>query len=84
MVRRDRLRGSVAVVLPCHLQVGLVVLGMIKASREYDTQVAIAADCPQDIELDAFHRVIKRFSKDIKDTKKGGNRRPQIEPFFVN
>ena len=40
------------------------VVGMTKASLEYNTQVAITADCPQDIKLDAFCRVIQRFSED--------------------
>ena len=46
------------------------VAGMTKASLEYDTQVAIAADRPQDIKLDAFCRVVQRFSEDIRDIKK--------------
>ena len=47
-----------------------VVAGMTKTSLEYDAQVAITADCPQDIKLVSFHRVIQRFSEDIRDIKK--------------
>ena len=46
------------------------VSGMTKASIEYDTQVFIAADRPQDIEVGAFHRVVQRFSEDIEISRK--------------
>ena len=46
------------------------MLSTTEASLEYDTQVAIAAGRPQDIELMAFRRVIQHFSEDIKDIKK--------------
>ena len=45
------------------------VSDVTKACLEYDNQVAITTDLPQDTKLIAFHRVIQRFSKDIKDIK---------------
>jgi hypothetical protein len=53
---------------------------MIKASREYDTQVAIAADCPQYIEVSAFCVILPCFSEDIKDTKKAATGGPKLNP----
>ena len=49
---------------------------MKKASLEHDTQVAIAACCPQDFELVAFHRVVQHFSEDTKDTKQAKQEAP--------
>jgi hypothetical protein len=49
------------------------VSDMTNTSLKYDTQVAITADFPQDIDLVAFHRGIQRFSKDIKKSATGGS-----------
>ena len=59
------------------------VVGMTKASLEYDTQVAITADCPQDIKLDAFCRVIQRFSEDIRDIKKASMGGTKLNPALL-
>ena len=59
------------------------VAGMMTASLEYNTLVAIVEDPPRDIELTAFRRVIQRFSEDIKDIKKWDTGGPRLNPALL-
>ena len=43
---------------------------MTAAGLEYGTQAAISAGKPEEIDLEAYRRVVERFTDDMKETKK--------------
>jgi hypothetical protein len=60
------------------------ISGMTAAGLEYGTQAAICAGKPEDIDLEAYRRVVERFSDDIKEIKKDSTGGPKIESSTVH
>jgi hypothetical protein len=61
-------------------RVDYFISGMTAAGLEYGTQTAISAGKPEEIDLEAYRRVVERFSDDMKEIKKASTGGPKLNP----